>query len=511
MIKINHFIDRRIGRYVPDGISRRQFLKRLGGGVIIAIAISDFADLEAAVTQEMPTDLNAFLRVGLDGRVTCFTGKIEMGQGVVTSLAQMMAEELDVPLGSVDMVMGDTELCPYDRGTHGSMTTRFFGPALRSAAAEARAVLIQMASEKLKIPVTQLTAEDGIISDTQNRNNKVTYAELTKGNKIVKSLNGKPKLKDPSEFKIVGKSVHRMDGRIKVNGEAKYAGDIRLDGMVYASILRPPSHESKLRSLDTSAIDQIEGITVIRDGDLLAVLHQDLEYAQACMARIKATYDTPESSLDENTIFEHLLKMAPEGETVAEGGNLGEGEGLAKQVVEAEYHDGYYAHAPIEPHTAVAVMDGGIMKIWASTQSPFGLKNEAAEALGISADKVHVQPVFVGGGFGGKSNNRQGVEVARLAKISGKPVMLVWTRREEFFYDSLRPAAVIKIKSGFIASGKISSWDYKVFFAGTRYIPFQPGHGGRRVTIPIPSPGNHISITWPPKQGLIRLNSALKT
>ncbi|HLF35822.1 MAG TPA: molybdopterin cofactor-binding domain-containing protein [Cyclobacteriaceae bacterium] len=468
MIKINQRIDKNISGYIPDGISRRQFLKRLGGGVIVAVAISDFSDLEAAVLQEMPTDLNAFLRVSLDGRVTCFTGKIEMGQGVVTSLAQMIAEELDVQLENVDMVMGDTDLCPYDRGTWGSMTTRFFGPALRSAAAEARAVLIQMAAEKLKVPVTQLKVENGTVMDSNNPKSKITYAELTKGNKIVKTLSEKPELKDPSQFKVIGKSVKRMDGKIKVTGEAKFAGDIRLPGMVYASIFRPPSHESKLKSLDTTAIDHIEGLTLIRDNDLVAVLHEDPEYAQACLAKINAVYDTPDSTLNENTIFDHLLKMAPEGEMVAEGGNLGEGEGMAKKVLESEYHDGYYSHSPMEPHTALAVMEGDRMKIWASTQSPFGLKSEVAQVLGMSPDKVHVQPAFVGGGFGGKSNNRQGVEAARLAKLSGKPVMLVWTRREEFAYDALRPAAVIKIKSGVTSAGKIASWDYKVYFAGTR-------------------------------------------
>ncbi|MCK5280528.1 MAG: molybdopterin-dependent oxidoreductase, partial [Cyclobacteriaceae bacterium] len=141
---------------IPKGMSRRSFLKRFGGGVVIAVALSDFELVEGAVNQQYPSDLNAYLRVGEDGRVSCFTGKIEMGQGVITSLAQMMAEELDVTLSSVDMVMGDTDLCPYDRGTWGSLTTRMFGPALRSAAAEARAVLLQMASEQMNLPVNAL-------------------------------------------------------------------------------------------------------------------------------------------------------------------------------------------------------------------------------------------------------------------------------------------------------------------------------------------------------------------
>ena len=143
-------------KYIPSGLSRRKFLKTLGGGLVIAVSISDFSLLYGAVAQDMPTDINAYLRVGEDGTVSCFTGKIEMGQGVTTSLAQMMAEELDVTVESVTMIMGDTDLCPYDRGTWGSLTTRFFGPPLRAAAAEARAVLINMAAESLSIPAAQL-------------------------------------------------------------------------------------------------------------------------------------------------------------------------------------------------------------------------------------------------------------------------------------------------------------------------------------------------------------------
>jgi nicotinate dehydrogenase subunit B len=455
-------------KLIPSGLSRRKFLKTLGGGLVIAVSISDFSLLYGAVEQQMPTNINAYLRVGEDGVVSCFTGKIEMGQGITTSLAQMMAEELDVTVASVQMIMGDTDLCPYDRGTWGSLTTRFFGPALRSAAAQARAELVAMAAESLSLSTSQLKVDNGIVYDASNKKVSITYAELTKGKKIVKSLKDKPKLKSPKEFKIIGKPHLRADASLKVTGEAKYAGDIRLPGMKYARILRPPAHQSKLTSVDTAAVDGIDGLDVVREGDLVALLHESPDTVDRAIAKVKATYDTPASNLDETTIFKYLTENAPNKRTVEESGNINDGRANTDSVIESTYYDGYVAHAPLETHTATAVMEGDKMKIWASTQNPFGVKSQVARTLKMPEDKVQVLQCFIGGGFGGKSSNGQAIEAARLAKLSGHPVQLAWTRKEEFFYDAYRPAAVVKLNSGINKTGKISFWDYGVYFAGAR-------------------------------------------
>jgi len=228
-------------------LDRREFLKNVGGGIVILFYLGDPSVLQAQGRgRGYPDDFNAYLRVGADGRVTCFTGKIEMGQGVITSLAQMLADELDVSLESVDMVMGDTALCPWDMGTFGSMTTRFFGPALRAAGAEARMVLIELAAEHLGIPVDRLTTKEGVIFDKDQKQKQVTYAQLANGKTIARRAKQKPALKTVSEFNIVGRPVLRRDAVEKVTGKAKYAGDIRLPGMLYASILRPPAHGAKL-------------------------------------------------------------------------------------------------------------------------------------------------------------------------------------------------------------------------------------------------------------------------
>jgi isoquinoline 1-oxidoreductase len=172
--------------------------------------------------------------------------------------------------------------------------------------------------------------------------------------------------------------------------------------------------------------------------------------------------------VDDKTIFDHLLKVAPQGQTVAEAGNLAEGQTAARFVVEETYLNSYVSHAPIEPHTALAKIEGNKVTIWASTQTPFALKEAAASLLGLPPQNVRVITPFVGGGFGGKSNIQQALEAVRLAKLAGKPVQVGWTRAEEFFYDTFRPAAVVKIKAGVTASGLISFWDYGVYFAGER-------------------------------------------
>ena len=454
----------------PFSLSRREFLKVVGGGIIVFFSVGESTAQERRPPgyQGLPGDFNAFLRIGANGRVTCFTGKIEMGQGIVTSLAQMLADELDVPLDSVDMVMGDTDLCPWDMGTFGSMSTRFFGPPLREAAAEARAILIGLASEHLHLNESQLTVKEGVVVDKNNSRNRVTYQELAKGKAIEKHLPRKPALKNVSEFTIVGKSSLRKDALAKVTGKAQFAGDIRVPDLLYAKILRPPVHGAKLRMIDTPALKNDKEIRIIQDRDLIAVLHPYPDVAERVLSEIKAQFDLPDPKVDPKTIFKHLLNVAPEGEVVTQGGSIDEGEKLAREAFDATYLNHYVAHATIETHSALAKFEKDQVTIWASTQRPFGAKEEVAQAIGVPSQKVRIITPFVGGGFGGKSQNRQVVEAARLAKLSGRPVQVAWSRQEEFFYDTFRPAAIVKIRSGVTETDQIVFWNYDIYFGGPR-------------------------------------------
>ena len=454
-----------------SGIRRRSFIQLLGGGLFIFFSpwrVTDLFGLPAEQARSLTKDYNAFLQIAGDGTVSCFTGKIEMGQGIITSLAQMMADELNVPFEKVKMVMGDTDLCPWDQGTWGSLTTRSFGPNMRAAAAEARGVLLGLAAVKLGVPVSQLEVSDGIITDTKNPGNAVSYAELTKGKKIEKYLDVKPAVEDYSKFTTVGKSYNHQDGNSKVTGAAKYTGDLKLPGMVFARILRPPSHGAKLSSVDYTGAEKIEGVKVVRDGDLIAVLHENRDIADQAIVKIIAEYAFNEMPVNDKTVYEYLLKADSGARELRAGGDMEAGLKLSEKIFESEFHDPYLAHTAIETHTALAQIEGDKLTVWASTQSPFGLQDALVRELGIPLEKVRVIVPFVGGGFGGKSSFQQGVEAAKLAKLSGKPVMLAWTRDEEFFYDNFHAAGVYKIKSGIDNAGMIKLWDYNIYFGGTR-------------------------------------------
>jgi nicotinate dehydrogenase subunit B len=453
------------------GMKRRDFFKLLGGGIFIFFQPWDPSELFDFQTQQrrsLPTEFNAFLQIAEDGSVNCYTGKIEMGQGAITSLAQIMAEEIEVPFERVKMVMGDTDLCPWDGGTSGSNTIRTFSPRMRVAAAEAKTVLLQLGSDYLHVPVSQLEVKDGIISDIKNNKSKVSYGELAKGKKIEKHLDGKPELKDYTKFKFVGKPYFHQDSRIKVTGEARYSADIQLPGLLHARILRPPSHGAKLLTADVSEAEKIKGIQVVRDGDFIAVLSDDRDKVDQAISKVKASYKFDEIKVDDKSIFDRILKADSVANVLRSNGDIETGRKLSDTLTESEFHNSYVAHAPMEPHAATAITEGDKITVWVSTQAPYRTQETIAREMNIPLEKVRIKTPFVGGGFGGKSAHAQAGEAAKLAKITGKPVVVAWTRQEEFFYDTFRPAAVVKITSGMDKSGRITLWDYNTYYAGSR-------------------------------------------
>ena len=450
--------------------SRRNFLKKLGGGIIVAFSIGKLSILDSfAQNPELEAlNFNAYLRVKEDGRVDCYTGKIEMGQGVNTSLAQAVAEELEVSIYSIDMIMGDTELCPYDDGTWGSMTTRFADPVLRVAAAEARIILIGLAAEQLKVAPGLLEVKEGVVYVKNDISKKISYAELTKGQKIIQNLKDKPAIKKAKDFKIVGKPIVRLDAEAKVTGKAKYTGDIKLPGMVYASIVRPTVFGSKKGSIDASKLVDFEGAKLVEDGNLVAVVHSNSEIAYAAAQQVKVNWEAPELKVDQDTIFKHLENTIKDSRIHQEGGNLTTGKTLSETVIEGDYLDGYKAHASIETHCATCFFEGDKLTMWASTQSPFGTRKRIAKTLNMPLEKVHLKQILLGGGFGGKISDHQAVEAAKIAKICGKPVQLIWSRREEFMFVGFRPAALMKVSSGVDRNGKLKLWNFDIYCAGTR-------------------------------------------
>jgi len=447
--------------------NRRDFLRVSGAGIFIFFTIGKIeARFQGRRGRSYPSDFNAYLKISEDGRISCFTGKIEMGQGIITSLAQMLAEELDVSIDIVDMVMGDTMLCPYDQGTTGSRSTKNFGPPLRKAAAQARAVLLQLAAEELKIESDQLIVQNGLIQDKSGKQ-KITYASLAKGKRIERSLPD-VQTKPQSDYVISGEPIRSTDAWMKVTGEAKYSGDTQLPGMLYASVLRPPAHGAKLIKYDLSKVEESGGIIIIDEKDLVAVLHQDPEVAERSLNKVESQFEVPDVRINNKTIFDHLQEVPSFAEDIEKKGTLEKGKNQSKELIRSTYYNHYVAHAPMEPHTAVAEVKNDCITLWASTQIPFRVQNMIAEEFRVPLENVRVIPPFLGGGYGGKKAGLYLIEAVRLAKISGRPVQVALNRKEEFFYDAFRPAAVIRLESGIDQNGKISFWDYDNFYAGSR-------------------------------------------
>jgi nicotinate dehydrogenase subunit B len=437
------------------GLNRRAFFKRVSGGLLLYIYSSELAQ----AAEKLPS---AYLKIGEDGTVTLFSSKVEYGQGIMTSLAQMAAEELDVSLASMSVVTPDTSLCVSDPdgGTYGSLTTQNFGPTVRTAAAKARALLVQLASEQLGVAKDQLYTQGGWVISRADSMVRISYAALAGGKTVQATLDQAPRAKDYTAFTLSGKSVKRLDAMDKVTGRAQYTADVRLPGMVYARILRPPARGATLKSVDTSLAEKEAGVRIVRTGDLIAVLHEQPDMAERALRLIKAEYNPTAAGPNEETIYDYLLSRAPTPRTLAQKGNITTGENLAAKKLEQTYYTPYIAHVSMEPHAAVASVDAGKLTVWAATQTPF------ADAAEVAAARL-ITP-YVGGGFGGKIETPQVSEAVRLAKAAGQPVSLAWTREEEFFYDFYQCPSIIKIRGGVNADGQITFWDNQVYYVDER-------------------------------------------
>ena len=452
-------------------VNRRDFLKLLGGGVLVCLT-PGLSSQESGRTNrhELPTDISSWIHIDADGHVKVFTGKVEVGQNIRTSLAQAVAEELRVPLDSITMIMGDTDLVPWDMGTFGSRTTPTMAPQLRNMAVAGRELLVEMAAQRWNTDPSRLIADSGKIR-TPDGARSVTYGELTRGENLVKSVAGDPPLTPATEWKIAGTPAPKVNGRDFVTGKHMFPSDIVRPGMVFGAVLRPEGFNAKLDSIDASAAEKIPGVKVVRDGDFTAVVAPDEFTAHQAVDAIRAKWTVPAQQGNQG-LFEYL-KNNPDGEP--EGTKLNSGWNAqawdtAEVKVESRYTVEYIAHTPLEPRAAVAEWSNGKLTVWTGTQRPFGVHEELMQAFQLSPEKVRVIQPDMGSGYGGKHTGEAAIEAARLAKASGKPVKVVWTRKEEFTWAYLRPAGLIEIKSGAHRDGTLISWEYHNYNSGPAAI-----------------------------------------
>ena len=454
-------------------LNRRQFLKAFSGGIALIVPMSNVI---ASTLQEqdesgrgrgnqrIPQEIGAWIHIDEKGGVTAFTGKVEFGQNIRTSLAQAVAEELHVPLSTVRMVMGDTDLTPFDMGTFGSRTTPTMAPQLRKAAAAARETLIALAAEQMQVAPDAVRIVDARFVN-HDASKSLTFAQVAKGQKLVKTIPPDIKTIPASEWTIAGTSTPKVDGRDYVTGKHEYTSDVRREGMLIGRIVRPTGMNATLVSADTKAAEAIPGVVVVRDGDFIGIAARDHQTALRAEKVIAVHWRVPgQPGVDE--LFGHLKKTSSPARDPRPVGSIADGMAAADHKLSQSYTVAYIAHAPLEPRAAVAEWKDNKLTVWTGTQRPFGVRSELAEALHIPEEKVRVIVPDTGSGYGGKHSGECAVEAARLARASNKPVKLVWTREEEFNWAYFRPAGVIEVNSGVKKDGTVTAWEFHNYNSG---------------------------------------------
>jgi isoquinoline 1-oxidoreductase len=411
--------------------------------------------------------------------VKVYTGKVEVGQNIRTSLAQAVAEELRTPLESIQMVMGDTALCPFDMGTFGSMTTPMMSPQLRRAGAAAREALIDLAAKQWGSDRASLSVRDGRVV---NGSKSASFGELTHGQKLVQTIPANPPLTPASDWKVMDQPVKKVNARDIVTGAHIFPADMSAPGMLFGKVVRPTAFGATLESVNTKAAEAMPGVVVVRDGDFLAVAAPDPRAAEKAAAAIQANWKAaPQPSSKE--LFEYL-KANPAGEPQRshETGSIEPALSSAEVKLRQSYQVAYIAHTPLEPRAALAQwLDDGKLAVWTGTQRPFGVRSELAQTFRMPEDRVHVMMPDMGSGYGGKHSGECAVEAARIAKAAKKPVKLLWTREEEFTWAYFRPAGVIEITSGARRDGTITAWDFHNYNSGAAGIRSTYNIGNQRI------------------------------
>jgi len=457
-------------------LTRREFIAALGG-IVLSFSLAPEVVLgqdPARLPGSLQTNrmLDAWLRINADGSVTVFTGKVELGQGIVTALAQIAAEELDVPLARVTMVSGDTGRTPNEGQTAGSQSIEQSGTALRMAGAEVRALLIALAATKLGVAADTLKVTDGVIHAPDGR--KVGYGELAAETDLKREATATVRPKPAAQHKIVGKSAPRIDIPAKVTGGAAFVQDVRLPAMVHGRVVRPPRYGARLESFDEARVKAMPGvIAVVRDGSFLGVVAQREE--QAINARFVliefAKWSGGTELPDPAKMYEQLMSLRSEDRVISEKDAPVP---AGATVIEATYHRPYQAHAAIAPSCALAEFKDGKLTVWTHSQGVFPLRATIARALGMQPRDIRCIHAEGAGCYGHNGADDVAFDAAMLARaVNGRPVRLQWMRDDEFKWEPYGPAMTMKVK-GAVAGGRVVDWAYDVWSQSHNMRPGDP-------------------------------------
>jgi isoquinoline 1-oxidoreductase len=400
------------------------------------------------------------VHVGNSGKILAFTGKAEVGQGTRTALGLVVAEELRVPLDRVEVVMADTDVCPWDMGTFGSRSMPDAAPALGAAAAGARQTLVALAAQRTGKPEDQFVAADGEVRPREGGPG-ISYGELVRDKNRVLTVRSDVPLTPPAERRQVGRPAVDPAAAEVVTGRRTYVSDVRRPGMMYGAILRPPSYGARLTSLDENAVGNRPGVTVVHEADFVGVVAPSSREARAALGALRPRWEAspqPGEPEIEAYLRSHPLEGDVWDQDQAVEGDVTSALARAPVSIAATYRTAYIAHIPLETRCAIAEWDGPRLTVWVGTQTPFRSRDTVAEALGIPVENVRVIVPPTGSGFGGKHGGEIATEAARLARAAKAPVRVGFSREEEFRFGYLRPMSLVDVKVGGERDGRLTAW-----------------------------------------------------
>ncbi len=411
--------------------------------------------------------LDDWLAIEPDGTITVFSGKVELGTGVRTALAQVVAEEMDVALERIQMVMGDTARTPNEGYTAGSMTVKSSGMTLRRAAATARQLLLAMAAAELGMSPDELTIRDGVITPRGAAGPRVTFAGLMAGGRFERPISETAPLKQPEQYQIVGTSASRLDLPARFTGQPSFVHDLRLPGMLHARVVRPFDVGSTLISLDDAAVRDAR---VVRVGDFVAVVAEREEGAIRAARSLRVTWSEAVALPAMDSLHESLRHEQATVRVAMASGDAEAAIQRAARQLSATYTMPFQAHASVGPSCAVANFDGESLTVWCATQGAHPLRAALAGLLRLPEERVRVIYMEGSGSYGHNGSDDVAADAAVLARELRQPVRVQWSRADEFAGEPKTPAMVIDLRGGLDHEGAISGWSFE---------GWSPSHGNR--------------------------------
>jgi CO/xanthine dehydrogenase Mo-binding subunit len=466
--------------------------------------------------------LDSYLEFGEGGHVTVYAGKVELGTGITTALAQIVAEELDVAVERVTMIQGDTAITPDQGTTAGSKTIQGAGPVLQQAAAEARLALLSRAAAHFGIPADELIVIDGVVTSKTDPGKRVSYGELAT-EPFHHEMTGDAPVKPSGGLNVVGQSIPRVDLLAKLTGGEAFIQDLKLDGMVHGRILRPHVRTvqgvgATVVSVDDSDVTNMPGfIDVVRNGSFIGVVAEREEQAIRASEALRVTWSEPEHLPDFNKLHDLMRQMPAEKSDVITSGDVDAALANASKTLRATYLQPFQAHAPLGPSCAVADVRADSATIYSSSQGVYALRVALAPILGLSVDQVRVIFREGAGCYGHDGSDDVSADAALLSQAVGRPVRVQWSRQDEFAWEPKGPAMISDLRGGLDDEGNIVAWGHEVWtpthatrpngkpgnlLAGqlmdppAEFAPLGKAGGTRNAPINYVVPNQHVVVNW---------------